>query len=120
MASPAGSGRLGGPAMRPSALGRSTGSLPPAGKCPASALKSCLGLAVGYSVQCRTTTFLMLCIGLSGKELACVACSMSLQTVMLQPVKKPAFFIYNIIVCYCDDYYRYYQVHDAFKGMSLP
>jgi hypothetical protein len=54
------------------------------------------------------------------KELACVACSMSLQTVMLQPVKKPAFFIYNIIVCYCDDYDRYYQVHDAFKGMSLP
>ena len=32
MASPAGSGRLGGPAMRPSALGgRSTGSLPPPG-----------------------------------------------------------------------------------------
>jgi len=51
MASPVGSGRLGGPAMRPSALGRSTGSLPPAGKCPAFAFKSCLGQAVAYSVH---------------------------------------------------------------------
>ncbi len=50
MASPAGSGRLGGPAMRPSALGRSTGSLPPAGKCPAFALIK-PGQAVGHSVH---------------------------------------------------------------------
>lgn len=81
--------------MRPSALGRSTGSLPPAGKCPALALKPCLGQAVTYLVHWAGLPFLRACLeGVQlvhkldlnhymcdapskpvWKELACIVCS---------------------------------------------